>query len=85
MHCTEEESKIAINIIGSLHRVLTITGDTLKADPNINAGMIDEIMCFKEWYTVWRSTDVSETMNIIEVFTETEWDKAIMDKAQEPA
>ena len=85
MGYTEEESKIAMNTIGSLRRVLTITRDTLKADPNMNAGMIDEIMCFKEWYTVWRSTDVSETMDIIEVFTETEWDKFIMDKAQEPA
>ena len=72
MGYTEEESKIAMNTIGSLRRVLTITRDTLKADPNMNAGMIDEIMCFKEWYTVWRSTDVSETMDIIEVFTETE-------------
>ena len=85
MGYTEEESEITINTVGSLRRVITITRDTLKANSEMNAGMIDELMCFKEWYTVWRSTDVSKTVGITEVFTESEWDSFIMDKAQEPA
>ena len=48
MGYTEEESKIAINTIGSLRRIITITRDTLKADSEMNAGMIEELMCFKE-------------------------------------
>ena len=48
----------------------------------MNAGMIDELMCFKEWYIIWKSSDVPKTMNITEVFTESDWDSFIMDKAQ---
>ena len=44
----EEESKIAINTIGSLRRIITITKETLEINSGMNAGMIDELMCFKE-------------------------------------
>ena len=81
----EEESKIAINTIGSLRRIITITKETLEINSGMNAGMIDELMCFKEWYIAWRSTDMSITTDIKEVFTESEWESFIMTKAQECA
>ena len=39
--------------------------------------------CNKDWYTEWKSTNVSKTAAITEVFTEEEWDTFIMDKVLE--
>ena len=74
-----EELSIAMTAIGSMRRVMMINRDTLLAKSNLTPGMVDEILCLKEWYMGYRKTGGKDTF-IKEEFTEDVWDTFVMEK-----
>ena len=81
----EEEKTIAISSIGNLRRIITISKDTLFLG-GMNAGMIDEIMLFRNWYIKWKNSEMlkqetgvkSEMQKIEEAFTPAVWEVYIL-------
>ena len=74
-----EEYEIAKRAIGNLHRVLMITRETLSKTQDMSAGIVGEIMCFKEWYVKFKNSSGIYEMDIEEEFTEKTWDIFIIE------
>lgn len=74
-----KEAEEATKAIGSLRRVMMIKRKTLLEDAKLEPGIVDEIMCFKDWYMSWRETGGSDLL-IEESFTEEVWESFIMQK-----
>ena len=74
-----EELSIATTTIGSMRRVMMINRDTLLVKSNLTPGMVDKILCLKEWYMGYRKTGGKDSL-IKEEFTEDVWDTFIMQK-----
>ena len=82
----EEEKTTAMSSIGNLRRIITITKDTLFLG-GMNAGMIDEIMLFRNWHINWKNSEMlkkqetgvkSEMQTIEEAFTPAVWEVYIL-------
>eukprot|EP00957_Ditylum_brightwellii_P109608 8359942-Ditylum_brightwellii.AAC.1 len=56
-----EESKNVRETIGNIRCIMTLIKETMELNADMSAGVIDEIMCLKEWYIQWRKSDEAKT------------------------
>eukprot|EP00957_Ditylum_brightwellii_P061574 4672732-Ditylum_brightwellii.AAC.1 len=75
----DKDIKIAVSVIGTMQRIMLINKETLLLNSDLKPGMIDKIMCLKEWYVGFREKGGTDNQ-IADKFTDKTWTQFLIDK-----
>ena len=79
MDYEDDEIKPTSDAIGSMRRVMMMSRDTRLDKTNLSPGMVDELMCLKDWYVAWRKGEYKD-VPLKEAFMEDSWNEFIIQK-----